>query len=90
MQERACPLRMQLVHGNEPLHRFLEALHFVHAVLARRRFSGLTLGRPMMESGRNAGSLQRSLSRWFSFAAGIGGVRAAHPEISLRKRRYAR
>jgi hypothetical protein len=41
---------MQLVQGKDPLHRFLEARHVVQAVLARRRFAGWTLGRPMMES----------------------------------------
>lgn len=48
MQERARPLWMQLVQGNEPLQRFLEARHAVHAVFALRRFAGRTFGRPML------------------------------------------
>lgn len=47
MQERLRPLWMQLLQGNVPLHRFLDARQAVQAVFALRRFAGRTFGRPM-------------------------------------------
>jgi hypothetical protein len=41
---------MQFVHGNEPLQRFFEERQAVHAVLARNRFAGKTLGRAMIDA----------------------------------------
>lgn len=55
IQVRPRPLLMQLVQGNDPLHRFFEARHVVQAVLARRRFAGWTLGRPMLEKSKIRG-----------------------------------
>lgn len=46
-QERLRPLWMQLLQGNVPLHRFLDARQAVQAVFALRRFAGRTFGRPM-------------------------------------------
>jgi hypothetical protein len=46
---RLRPLLMQLVHGNEPLQRFFDERQAVHAVLARKRLAGRTLGRAMID-----------------------------------------
>lgn len=40
MHEPLRPLFIQLLHGNEPLQRFLDTRHAVQAVLALRRFAG--------------------------------------------------